>query len=217
MLLVGGVKIDGNFFPHQSDTKAWDDDDVNSMSHVTLFSLGCLITWWFDSMNYHWFGQCNFSNWVEQDLSYNRWCHQRHHLVVSCPSCLNYLLVEQAVVCPAAAIHKCERNAMDFDPNVKFQVSWDNTQYIPKLYDTRVFLIQEIHFIFLIIRNLCRLYEFLPFRNLSRSNQVMEPWMVVARILRGPYHIEGWKLFNFLCSIAHLAFWEYWTSGFYVP
>ncbi len=59
----------------------------------------------FDSMNYHWFKQCYFSNWVEQDVSYNRWCHQHCHLVVSWPSCLNYLLVEQAVVRFAAAIH----------------------------------------------------------------------------------------------------------------
>jgi hypothetical protein len=35
----------------------------------------------------------------------------------------NYLVVEQAVVCPAAAIHKCEHNSMDFDPDVKLQVS----------------------------------------------------------------------------------------------
>ncbi len=46
MLPVVGVKIDGDFFPHQSDTKAWDDDDVGSMSHVTFFSQGFLITWW---------------------------------------------------------------------------------------------------------------------------------------------------------------------------
>jgi hypothetical protein len=46
MLPVGGVKINGNFFLHQSDTKAWDDDDVGSTSHVTSFSPWCLITWW---------------------------------------------------------------------------------------------------------------------------------------------------------------------------
>jgi hypothetical protein len=46
MLPVRGVKIDGNFFPHQSDTKAWDDDDVGSTSHVTFFSPGYSITWW---------------------------------------------------------------------------------------------------------------------------------------------------------------------------
>jgi hypothetical protein len=46
MLPVGGVKIDVNFFSHQSDTEAWDDDDVGSTSHVTFFSSGCLITWW---------------------------------------------------------------------------------------------------------------------------------------------------------------------------
>jgi hypothetical protein len=88
----------------------------------------------FNSMNYHWFRQRNFSNWIEQDLSYNRWGHQHCHLVVSWLSCPNYLLVEQAVVCSAAAIHKSERNSMDFNPNVRFQVGWDNTQYIPKLY-----------------------------------------------------------------------------------
>jgi hypothetical protein len=31
---------------HQSDTKAWDDDDVGSMPHVIFFSPGCPITWW---------------------------------------------------------------------------------------------------------------------------------------------------------------------------
>jgi hypothetical protein len=35
---------------------------------------------------------------------------------------LNYLLVEQAVVHSAAEIHKIERNSMDFNPYVKFQV-----------------------------------------------------------------------------------------------
>jgi hypothetical protein len=35
---------------------------------------------------------------------------------------LNYLLVEQAIVHSAAAIHKSERNSMDFNPNLKFQV-----------------------------------------------------------------------------------------------
>ncbi len=46
MLPVGGVKIDGDFFPYQSDTKAWDDDDVGLMSHIAFLSPGCLITWW---------------------------------------------------------------------------------------------------------------------------------------------------------------------------
>ncbi len=46
MLPVRGVKIDGNFFPYQSDTKAWDDDDIGSMSHVNYFSPGCFINWW---------------------------------------------------------------------------------------------------------------------------------------------------------------------------
>jgi hypothetical protein len=30
---------------HQSDTKAWDDDDVGSTSHVSFSSPGCPITW----------------------------------------------------------------------------------------------------------------------------------------------------------------------------
>ena len=46
MLPVKGVKIDGDFFPHQSDTEAWDDDDVGSTSHITFFLQRCLITWW---------------------------------------------------------------------------------------------------------------------------------------------------------------------------
>jgi hypothetical protein len=45
MLPVGGVESNGNFFPHQSDTKAWDDDYVGSMSQITFFSPVCLITW----------------------------------------------------------------------------------------------------------------------------------------------------------------------------
>ncbi len=194
MLPVGGVKIDGSFFPHQSDTEAWDDDDVGSTSHVTFFSPECLITWWNHLIVWTTIdlGNAFFSNWVEQDLSYNRWCHQCHHLVVSWPSCLNYLLVKQAVVCPAAAaIHECERNSMDFYPNVKFQVSWDNTQYIPKLYHHNYQSIVDPRnkIIFFLVRNLCGLFKFLCLRNLSWSNQAMEPWRVVARILWGPYHI----------------------------
>jgi hypothetical protein len=46
MLPVAGVKSNGDFFQYQSDTKAWDDDNVGSMSHVIFFSPGCLITWW---------------------------------------------------------------------------------------------------------------------------------------------------------------------------
>jgi hypothetical protein len=46
MLPVRGVRIDGDFFPYQSDTEAWDNDDIGSTSHVTFFSPECLITWW---------------------------------------------------------------------------------------------------------------------------------------------------------------------------
>ncbi len=121
---------------HQSDAKVWDDDDIGSMSHLTFFSPGCPITWWNHLIVWPTtdLGNTFFSNWVEQDFSYNRWCHQCCHLVVSWPSCLNLLLIEQAVVCPAAAVYTCEHNSMDFDQDVKLHVSWDNTQYIPKLY-----------------------------------------------------------------------------------
>jgi hypothetical protein len=57
MLPVGGVNIDGNFFPYQSDTKAWDDDDIGSMSHVNfllfLTRMFHHLVEPFDSMNYH--------------------------------------------------------------------------------------------------------------------------------------------------------------------
>ncbi len=133
MFPVRGVNIDGDFFPYQSDTEAWDDDDVGSTSHVTLFSPGCLITWWNHLIVWTTIDlQCNLSNWVEQDFSYNRWCHQHHRLVVSWPSCLNYLLVEEAVFCSAAAIYYCVHNPMDSHSDVECQVSWDNTQCIPR-------------------------------------------------------------------------------------
>jgi hypothetical protein len=45
MLPVGGVKINGDFFSHQSDTEAWDEYDIGSMSHAKFFSPGSLITW----------------------------------------------------------------------------------------------------------------------------------------------------------------------------
>ncbi len=73
-----------------------------------------------------------FSNWVEWDLSYDRWCHQRHHPVVSWHNCLDISLVEQAVVHPDAAIQECEHNSTDSHLDVECQVSWDNTQCIPR-------------------------------------------------------------------------------------
>jgi hypothetical protein len=36
---------------------------------------------------------------------------------------MDILLVEQAVVCPAATIHKCEHYSTDFDLDAEFQVS----------------------------------------------------------------------------------------------
>jgi hypothetical protein len=54
MLPVGGVKINGNFLPHQSDIKAWDDVDIGSMSHVHIFTrMFHHLVEPFDSMNYH--------------------------------------------------------------------------------------------------------------------------------------------------------------------
>ncbi len=137
----------------------------------------------FDSMNYHWFGQpIYFSNWLEQDCSYNRWCHQRCHLVVSWPSCLNSLLVEQAKVPPTTAIQECEHDSMVLIRVWSFRYVEITLNTFPNfiIIKTRVFLIQEIHFISFLVGNLCGLYKFLPLRNLSRSNQAMEPWIVVG-------------------------------------
>ncbi len=55
MLPVRGVKIDGKFFPYQSDTKSWDDDDDGSMSHVIFFLTRMFhhLVEPFDNMNYH--------------------------------------------------------------------------------------------------------------------------------------------------------------------
>jgi hypothetical protein len=54
MLPVGGVKIDGDFLPHQSDTKAWDDDEIGSMSQVNFFLSRIFhhLVEPFDGMNY---------------------------------------------------------------------------------------------------------------------------------------------------------------------
>ncbi len=106
MLPVGGVKIDGDFFPYQSDQSlGWWWHWFNVSCKLFLTRMFHHLVEPFDSVNYHWFRQRNFSNWVEQDVSYSRWCHQHCHLVVSWLISLNYLFVEQAVVCSAAAIH----------------------------------------------------------------------------------------------------------------
>ena len=96
------------------------------MSHITLShqdvpSLGGTI--WQYQLPLVWAMQ--FSDWVERDLSYNRWWHWPCHPVVSWHNYLNMSCVEQAIVCPAAAIHKCEHNSTDFDPDVEFWVRWD--------------------------------------------------------------------------------------------
>jgi hypothetical protein len=116
---------------HQSDNEAWDGDDVGSVSHITFFSPGCLITWW-----------NHLIVWTTYDLGntifptglIKNFCITDDVINIII---LNYLLVEQAVVHSAAAIHKSERNSMDFNPNEKFQVGWDNTQYITKLYHNK--------------------------------------------------------------------------------
>ncbi len=93
---------------YQCDTAIWGDNNIGLMFLIINFHqdvplLGGSI--W----------QCQlpliqttqFSNWVEWDLFYNRWCHWHCHPVVSCHNCLDISLVEEAVVCPVAAIHEC--------------------------------------------------------------------------------------------------------------
>jgi hypothetical protein len=73
-------------------------------------------------------------------------------------------------------------------------------------------LIQEIHLIFFLNRNLCGLYEFLPLRDLSQINQAMEPLINVARILRGSFILrdENCSIFIYqYTSITHIVFREY--------
>jgi hypothetical protein len=53
MLPVVGVKIDGDFFPHQSNTKAWDDGNVGYVScNLFLTRMSHHLVEPFDSMNY---------------------------------------------------------------------------------------------------------------------------------------------------------------------
>ncbi len=118
---------------YQCDSAIWGDNNIGSTSLVISFHLDVSLlggTIWQYQLSLIWAIQ--ISNWVEWDLSYNRWCHQRWHPAVSWYNCLNISLVEQAVVCPVAAIHKCVRNSMDSHLDVECQVSWDNTQYIPR-------------------------------------------------------------------------------------
>ncbi len=115
---------------YEFDSAAWDDDNVGSTSHVTFFHQDVPLlggtSWQYQLALIK---AMQFFNWVELDLSYNWWCHQHCHPVVSWHNCLDIWLVQQAVVHPAAEIHKC---AMGFDLDVEYQESWDSTQYIPR-------------------------------------------------------------------------------------
>ncbi len=118
---------------HQCDSAVWGDDNVSSISHVTFFHQDVPLlggTIWQYQLPLIW--AMKFSSWVKWDLSYNRWCHWCCHPVLIRHNCLDILLVEQAVVCPAAVIHECEYNSINFHPDMGCQVSWDNTQYIPR-------------------------------------------------------------------------------------
>ncbi len=157
---------------YQRDCKAWDDCNIGSMSHITfshqdVSSFGGTI-WGYQLPLIQ---ASQFSNWVEWDISYNRWCHWSRHPAVSKYSHLDILLVEQAVICLAAAIHECG-NSTDSHPDVGCQISWDDTQYIPKpcCCKDQSILDQRSCFVFLFVRNLCRLYEFPPLNILSRSD-----------------------------------------------
>ncbi len=84
--LVGGVKIDGDFFSasiwYQSLGWWWRWFNVSCKLFLTRMFHHLVEP--FDRMKYHWFGQQNFSNWVEQDVSYRRWCHQHFVSWLSC-------------------------------------------------------------------------------------------------------------------------------------
>ncbi len=119
---------------YQCDSAIWGDDNVDSTSLVISYHqdvplLGGTI-WQYQLPLIQ---AMQFFDWVEWDLSYNRWCHRCCHLVVSWYNCLDISLVEQADVCPVAAIHECVHNSTDSHPDVECQVSWDNTHnYIPR-------------------------------------------------------------------------------------
>ncbi len=116
------------------DSAIWGNDNVGSASFIISFHQDVPLlggTIWKYQLSLIW--AMHFFNAVECDLSYNRWwCHQRCHPVVSWHNCLDNSLVEQAVVCPVAAIHEGVHNSTDSHPDVECQVSWDNSQYIPR-------------------------------------------------------------------------------------
>ncbi len=150
---------------YQCDSPIWGDNNSGFTSLMIFFYQGVPLlggTIWQYQLPL--IQATHFSSWVEWDLSYNRWCHQRCHLVVNGYNCLDILLVEQAVVPPVAST--------DSHPDVGCQVSWDNTQKFPDviIIKTRVFFIQEISFVFFLIRNLCGLFDIFPLQDLSQCN-----------------------------------------------
>ncbi len=115
---------------YQCESTIKGDDNVGLMSHTFFHQDVPLLGRTIWQYQLPLIRATQFFNWVEWDLSYNRWYHQCHHPVVSWHNCLAVLLIEQAVVCPVAAIHECVHNSTDFDLDMECQVSWDSTQYI---------------------------------------------------------------------------------------
>ncbi len=117
----------------QCDSAIWGNHNIGSTSLVISFHQDVLllggIIWQYQLPLIQ---ATQFFNRVEWDLSYNRWCHQGCHPVVSWHNCLDISLVEQAAVPPVAAIHECVHNSMDSHPDVECQVIWDSTQCIPR-------------------------------------------------------------------------------------
>ena len=69
-------------------------------------------TWWYQLPLIQ---EGQFSNCHEWDLSCNRWCCQHCHPVACWCNCLGIMLVELAGFHPAAVVHGCEPNSMDYN------------------------------------------------------------------------------------------------------
>ncbi len=85
----------------QCDNTIWGDINVGSTSLVISFHqdvplLGETI-WQYQLPLIQ---ATQFSNWVEWELSFNRWCQQRHHPVVSWHNCLD-------ITCRASSCLSC--------------------------------------------------------------------------------------------------------------
>ncbi len=117
----------------QCDSAMWGDDNVGSTSLIISFHQDVPLhggTIWQYQLPL--IQAMQFSNWVEWDLSYNRWCNWHCHPVVCWHNCLDFSLVEEAAVGPVATINECVHNSKDFHPDVECQVSWGSTQCIPR-------------------------------------------------------------------------------------